>query len=133
MEVIMPIHFDRFGHDAALEIVHVGATSADGEVRVRAIDCSDNGGVAAKSHGRIGGQAVITKVFCVSLIVDLGKDGTGAANVNRQAGAGTDDDLRAQVPLHQDIARNIQHSVAVDVHDLFRLQRETGHQIIVTA
>ena len=131
----MPIQFDRFGHDTALEIVYVTAASANREVRIRAINGSDESGVAAKTQSRVGGQAIIAEGFCVSLIIDLSKEGASASNINFQAAAGTDDDLRGRgpIPLHQDFSRHIQHSVAAHVHGLLRVQRETGHQIIVRA
>src|SRR5436190_21827937 len=135
MEVKMPIHFDSFGHYTALEIVRVIPAPANGEVSVRGINCSNEGGVAAETHARVGGQSVIVEGLGVSLVIDLSKGCAGAANVNRQACVRSNDDLRGRgsVPLHEDITRNIQHSVAIDVHDVFRLQRKTGHQIIVTA
>src|SRR5437016_724537 len=105
MEIVMPIQFDGFGYDAPLEIINVIPASTDREIGIRAIDCSDEGRIAAKTHGRVAGQAVIVKGFCVSLIVDLRKDGAGAADINRQAGAGSDDDLGFR--LHEDFAGNI--------------------------
>src|SRR6185369_11397872 len=134
MELEMAVQFYRFGHDAALEIVHVIPASADREVSAWAIDRTDEIGVAAETHARVGRQSVIIEGLRISRRIDLGKTGVGAADINREAAAGTDDDLRGRVsvPLHLDITRDVQYSVAVDVHDLFRLQCETGHQVIVT-